>query len=111
MTENAPLPIHKISLSTVAPSQLKNYESQNKLQNRNVRYVAIVISQKKVMRYGIKRFRGLKTHQILLGVFLGFTSGLYIWTPLAQEYGEHYLKRKEEVEQNSSVNNNANKTS
>ena len=112
VTENAILPIRKISLSTVAPSQLKNSESQNKLQNRNKReYVAIVISQKKVMRYGIKRFRGLKTHQILFAGFLGFTSGLYIWTPLAQEYGEHYLKRKEEVEQNSSVNNNANKTS
>ena len=37
VTENAILPIRKISLSTVAPSQLKNSESQNKLQNRNKR--------------------------------------------------------------------------
>ena len=63
------------------------------------------------MRYGIKRFRGLKTHQILLGVFLGFISGLYIWTPLAQEYGDRYLKRKEEVErEQKTTGSNADKT-
>ena len=34
----------------------------------------------------IKRYRGLKTHQLLLAVAAGFLSGLYLWTPLFEDY-------------------------
>ena len=34
----------------------------------------------------IKRYRGLKTHQLFFAVAAGFLSGLYLWTPLFEDY-------------------------
>ena len=34
----------------------------------------------------IRRFRGLKTHQLFFAVAIGFLSGLYVWTPLFEDY-------------------------
>ena len=62
------------------------------------------------MRFGIRRFRGLKTHQIIVVVFSGFLSGLYIFTPLVEQYGAAYKKRKDELESKQQDQQDANKT-
>ena len=62
------------------------------------------------MRFGIRRFRGLKTHQIIVVVFAGFLSGLYIFTPLVEQYGAAYKKRKDELESKQQDQQDANKT-